>query len=86
MRKKNRRNTVYQFMLLSMTLVVSMIAVSNLLPLLLQAATKGVDLANGFLIAGYSLAAAVTIAVLARAIYRLDRRAGRVRNKVGWFE
>jgi hypothetical protein len=66
--------------------IVSVYAVSNLMPLLLQAVTRGLDGTNGPLIAGYSIALTVAVLILARGIYRLDKRAGRIRNKVGWFE
>jgi hypothetical protein len=72
--------------MLAVAFIVSIIAVSNLMPLLLHAVTRGLSLADGFLIAGYLLAGSIAIATLARAVYRLDRRAGRIRNKVRWFE
>ena len=69
-----------------MAFVVSIYAVSNLMPLLLHVAIKGLSIIDGLSIAVYLIAGTIAIGILARAIYRLDRRAGRVRNRVGWFE
>ena len=66
--------------------IVSIYTVSNLMPLLLHAATRGFGSVDGLWIVGYSIALTVAILILARGIYRLDKRAGRIRNKVGWFE
>ena len=66
--------------------IVSIYAVSNLMPLLLHAATRGLGSTDGVWIVGYSIALTVAILILARGIYRLDKRAGRIQNKVGWFE
>ncbi len=65
---------------------LSIYAFSNLMPLVLRAVTTELSAAEGLLIAGYLLVGITTIVILARAIYRLDKRAGRIRNKVGWFE
>jgi hypothetical protein len=66
--------------------VGSLISVSNLLPLTLDAITRGLGIWDGLLIAGYSTVGMLGLAVVARAIYRVDRKAGRVRNRVRWFE
>lgn len=75
-----------QAVLLSTAFAVSIYAVSNLMPLLLHTAAKGLTPANGLLIMWYFVAETVSIMILARSIYRLDKRAGRIRNRVGWFE
>lgn len=66
--------------------VGSLISVSNLLPLTLHAITRGLGIWDGLLIAGYSTVATLGLAVVGRAIYRVDRKAGRVRNRIRWFE
>jgi len=86
MRSKRRVRGAVQLLMLAIAFVVSIYAVSNLMPLVLRAVATGLSLAEGFLIAGYLLVGIITIAILARAIYRLDKRAGRIRNKIGWFE
>lgn len=73
-------------LMLAVAFVVSIYAVSNLMPFVLRAVARGLSVAEGFLTAGYLLVGIMTITILARAIYRLDKRAGRIRNKVGWFE
>src|SRR3989304_4418296 len=74
------------FLLWIAAFVVSIYAVSNLMPLLLHVATRGLSFADGLPIIGYLLTIAASMLILARGIYRLDRRGGRIRNKVGWFE
>ena len=74
------------FLLWIAAFVVSIYAVSNLMPLLLHVATRGLSFADGLSIIGYLLTIAASMLILARGIYRLDRRGGRIRNKVGWFE
>ena len=86
MRNSNFRNGVVHFTLLSITFVLSIVSVSNLMSLLLTAATGRITFTSELLAAGYSVAAIVAIVVLARAIYRVDKQAGRIRNRVGWFE
>ena len=77
---------VGRLLLLAVAFVVSILSVSNLMPLLVQVATNGLNLLTGILIAGNLFAGVVAVAVLAKAMYRLDKKAGRIRNKVGWFE
>ena len=86
MRNSNFRNGVVHFILLSVTFILSIVSVSNLMPLLLTAATGGITFTSKLLAVAYSLTALVTILILARAIYRVDKEAGRIRNRVGWFE
>ncbi len=86
MRGKRRVRGAVQLLMLAGAFVVSIYAVSNLMPLILRAVATGLSVADGFLMVGYWLVGVITIAILAREIYRLDKRAGRVRNKVGWFE
>lgn len=83
---RTRTPPVVHFLLWAAAFIVSLYAVSNLMPLLLHAATKGLTASNGVWIMGYSFAIVVSMVILARGIYRLDKRAGRIRNKVGWFE
>ena len=66
--------------------VVSTYAVSNLMPFLLYAAESGLDTKDAALILGDLIAVIASVAFLAREIYRMDERAGRIRNRVGWFE
>jgi hypothetical protein len=84
--KSKRRVKFGQAVLLSTAFVVSICAVSNLMPLLLYTAAKGLTPANGMLVMGYFVAGTISIMILARAIYRVDKRAGRIHNRVGWFE
>jgi hypothetical protein len=44
------------------------------------------NFSNAASLAANLVAAIASVAFLARAIYRVDKRAGRIRNKVGWFE
>lgn len=75
-----------RFLSLGIAFVVSIYAVSNLMPLLLHVAIKGISITDGLLICANLTAGTIAVAILARAIYRVDRRAGRIRNRVGWFE
>jgi hypothetical protein len=75
-----------RLLLLALAFGVSVFALSNLMPLLLQVATKGFTILDGLLIAGNLFVGSVAVAFLAKAMYRLDKKAGRIRNKVGWFE
>jgi len=83
---RRRMPPVAQFILWAIAFLICVYAVSNLLPLLVRAATKGLTLVDGMWIVGCSLAIGVSMVILARGVYRLDKRAGRIRNKVGWFE
>jgi len=74
------------FLLWIIAFVVSVFAVSNLMPLLLQLALGRFTIATGLSVIGYLIITVMSLLVLAWGIYRLDRRAGRIRNKVGWFE
>lgn len=74
------------FLLLVVAFIVSVIAVSNLMPLLLLAATKRLGIIGDLLIVVNLFAGIMSFAFLARAMYRLDKRAGRIRNRVDWFE
>jgi len=86
MRNKKRGKRALHGMLLASTLCLSIFAVSNLMSILLTAALGQVSVVNELLAVGYLLTAVGTIFVLARAIYKVDKSAGRIRNKVGWFE
>jgi ABC-type nickel/cobalt efflux system permease component RcnA len=66
--------------------IVSVYAVSNLMPILLHTMRSGLNATNAISIVAYAVAIGLGIVILAREIYKLDRRAGRIRNKVGWFE
>lgn len=72
--------------LLATAFVVSTYAVSNLMPLLLQIARTGFNISNVVTIVADFSATTISVAFMARAIYRLDKEAGRIRNKVGWLE
>ena len=86
MRNKGHRKHLLHFLLLPLTLGLSILAVSNLMSIILNAAIERITLENELLGVAYLLIAIGTLVVLARAIYRVDKRAGRIRNKVGWFE
>lgn len=73
-------------LILAAAFIVSVLSVSNLMPLLLEVITEGLNFTDGSLIVGYLVAGTVAVATLARDMYRLDKKAGRIRNKVGWFE
>jgi hypothetical protein len=73
-------------MLLAIAFTASTISMSNLMPLLLQVATSGLTILDGLLMIGYLSITALCLAVLARAMYRVDKKAGRIRNRVRWFE
>jgi hypothetical protein len=66
--------------------VIGAYAFSNLMPLVLAAVESGMNLVDGALITGYALATILAILLLAREIYRLDHKAGRIRNRVRCFE
>jgi len=65
---------------------VSVYSVSNLMPLFVHIAIKGSNAADSISVIAYLLVGFLSICIVARTIYRLDRKAGRVRNKIGWFE
>jgi hypothetical protein len=77
---------VVRLPLLAVAFAVSVISVSNLMPLLVQTATNGLNLLSDLLIALNMLVGVVAVTVLAKAMYRLDKKAGRIRNKVRWLE
>ena len=86
MTETKRMTGATHFLLFAVAFVISVYSVSNLIPLLLEVATSGLTVADGVSIIVYLLVGFVSICVLARTIYRLDKKAGRVRNKIGWFE
>jgi hypothetical protein len=75
-----------RFLFHAAVFIVSLLSVSNLMGLLLQASTEGITTTERLLLVGYAFVSVVTVAVLARAIYQLDKRAGRIRNRVELFE
>ncbi|MGD0690267.1 MAG: hypothetical protein ABSA50_10920 [Candidatus Bathyarchaeia archaeon] len=72
--------------LLAAAFIVSTYAVSNLMPLLLHATGNGFNASDAASIVGDLVAGIASVTFLAREVYRLDKRAGRIRNRVGWFE
>ena len=86
MRSEKNRTRVLHVMLLALTLGLSIFAVSNLFSILLSTALGPISLVDELLAFAYLFIAVGTILLLARAIYRVDKRAGRIRNRVGWFE
>lgn len=84
--EKTRPARVVHLMLLAIAFIASTVSVSNLMSLLLQATTIGLTILDGFLMIGYLSVTALCLIVLARAMYRADKRAGRIRNRVRWFE
>jgi hypothetical protein len=79
-------NRFAYFLLWITAFVASVYAVSNLMPLLLHVVTMGLSHADGLSLIANLLTITVSLLILARGIYRLDKRSGRIRNKVGWFE
>jgi len=75
-----------RMLLLAIAFVVGTYAVSNLMPLLLHAARNGLNTSNAASIVGDLVAVIASVAYLAREVYRVDKRAGRIHNRVGWFE
>ncbi len=73
-------------LLLVIAFLVSVYTVSNLMPLLLHATVNGFSFEHDLLLAEYLFAAGVSLLFLVRAVYRLEMRAGRVRNRVHWLE
>jgi len=86
MKVASRLRRGVHLLLLAAAFVVSTYAVSNLMPLLLMAAEHGFNASDAASIVGDFLAGIVSVTFLAREVYRLDKRAGRIRNRVGWFE
>jgi len=86
MSSRDKFMRVMRLPLLAVAFAVSVISVSNLMPLLVQTATNGLNLLSDLLIALNMLVGVVAVTVLARAMYRLDKKAGRIRNKVRWLE
>jgi hypothetical protein len=76
----------FSLLLLGAAFIVSTYAVSDLMPLVLQIARGGWTVLNTSSLTLDLVALIGSVAFLAREIYRVDRRAGRIRNKVGWFE
>ncbi len=81
---KHRR--LAHLLILAAAFIVSVLSVSNLMPLLLEVVTEGLNFTDGLLIVGCLVAGIGAVATLARDMYRLDKKAGRIRNRVGWFE
>lgn len=73
-------------LLLAAAFIVSTYAVSNLMPLLLHATRNGFNASDAASIVGELVAGIASVTFLAREVYRLDNRAGRIRNRIGWFE
>jgi hypothetical protein len=86
MRDVRQIRHVRNFLLLTGAFAVSILSVSNLLPLLLDATIRPMTVWDGLLMAGDLCAGTLAVAVLARAMYRLDKKAGRIRNRIRWFE
>ncbi|MGD0177098.1 MAG: hypothetical protein ABSC50_09780 [Candidatus Bathyarchaeia archaeon] len=73
-------------LLLAIAFVVGTYAVSDLMPQLLYAARNGLNASNAASIVGNLVAVIASVAYLAREVYGVDKRAGRIHNRVGWFE
>ena len=86
MKATSRVRDAVHFLSVGAAFVVSIYAVSNLMPLLLQIAKTGLSLMSAVSAVGYFGATIGSVTLLARAIYRLDQRAGRIRNRVRWLE
>ena len=83
---ERRRMYVTHFLQFVAAFAVSVYAVSSLMPMFLHATLNGLNLAEGMSIIVYLLAVFISTRILAQIIYTLDRKAGRIRNKIGWFE
>jgi len=81
-----RFNRTTHLLILAASFIVSVVSLSNLTTLLFQMAIEGLTIWNGLLGLGYLAAIILTVTILARAMYRLDSRAGRIRNRVKWFD
>ncbi len=81
-----RRMSVTHFLQFIAAFMIGIYSVSSLMPLLLHAILRGLTFADGISMIGYLLVAFLSICILARMIYTLDKKAGRIRNKIGWFE
>ena len=66
--------------------MISIYAVSNFMPLLLLTFSSGFNLQHVISLTVYAAAMTIGILVLTWEIYRLDKRAGRIQNRVRWFE
>ena len=66
--------------------ILSLFAISNLMPLLLGAFLDGMSFQCGLAIFIDSVGVSLGVLILAKEMYRLDRRAGRIRNRFRWFE
>jgi hypothetical protein len=86
MKAASRLKQGVHLLLLTAAFIVSTYAVSNLMPLLLKAAENGFTALDAASITGDLVAGIASVTFLAREVYRLDKRAGRIRNRVGWFE
>ena len=77
---------ISEFLIVLFGLVVALYGVSSLLPMLLRALIMGISVMDFMWTAVYATAAVSGISLLSRAIYRLDRGMGRIRNKMELFE
>ncbi len=81
-----KKGLTVRFLSLTIAFMVATYAVSSLMPLAVKVALTrptGWDIGSLFL---YLLLASLSIGFLGRAIYQLDKKTGRVRNRIGWFE
>ncbi len=86
MKTTRRLKSAFNFVILAAAFASSVYIVSDLMPRLLHAVVRGISLTDGLWIIGYLAVGTISVGYLARAIYRVDRRAGRIRNRVPWFE
>jgi hypothetical protein len=73
-------------LLLGSVFGLSVFSVSSIFSLLFQVMQEGFTLSSATLLTAYFGAGGLAIVLLARELYLLDRKAGRVRNRVSWFE
>jgi pilus assembly protein TadC len=66
--------------------MISIYTVSNFMPLLLLTVGSGFNLQHGISLTAYAAAMTLGILILTWEIYRLDKRAGRIQNRVRLFE
>jgi hypothetical protein len=78
--------SVSEFLIVLFGLVIALFGFSNLLPTLLRALVMRLSAVDFFWTALYATAAVGGIFLLSRAIYRIDRGTGRIRNKMELFE
>ena len=79
MTDRTNRMSACSFILFALMLIIATFSVSNTMPLTLHAVMNGLNAM------GYLLVMLISISALARMIYAMDKKTGRIRNKIRWF-